>query len=340
MAPPPGEGTPGQPRDFADPFVMRDGDAFYAFATGARGVHLQAARSSDLSSWTPLGDALPRPASWASADPEFTWAPSVLPRQGRYVLYYTARDQASGFQCISRAVSSAPAGPYVDESTSPLVCDLGSRAEGSRCGSIDPSPFVEADGRAYLLWKSDENSAACHAAPRLWSQPLSDDGLSVSGDPALLATMDQPWEAPIIEGPSMIRQGGAYFLFYSANWYDGAKYAIGYATCSSAQGPCTKVTTGGPFLQSDGAVLGPGGQEFFTDLSGRTWMAYHGWTAPKAAYASGGVRSLRLAPVTFEGGAPRVDAGKGLVVDMGALGALLGEPRRMDDARTMLHPRQ
>lgn len=319
-APPRTEPASAAPLDFADPFVLRDGEAYYAFATGARGVHIQTARSRNHASWTLLGDALPRLGLWADDDPEFTWAPSVLPRQRRYVLYYTARHRASGYQCISRAVADAPAGPYVDDSSSPFVCDIdrsgSADAAERRCGSIDPSPFVDANGRAYLLWKSDENSPACHAPPRLWSQPLTEDGMSTAGDRAMLLAMDQPWEAPIIEGPSMLRRGEGYYLFYSANWYDGANYAIGYATCAGPSGPCTKVTKNGPLLKSDGAVLGPGGQEFFTDPEDRMWMAYHAWTAPHAAYASGGARSLRIAPVTFEGGAPKVGLGEALRVQM------------------------
>jgi beta-xylosidase len=318
-APVPTFTPPTDPRDFADPFVLHEGADFYAFATGARGLNFQVAQSRDLASWTLLADALPKLASWASTEPGYTWAPAILPRRDRYVLYYTARHKASGFQCISRAVAAAPAGPYVDDSTEPFVCEIGdpkANGAGSRCGSIDPSPFVDGDGRVFLIWKSDENSAACHAPTHLWSQPLSDDGLDLSGEPALLLTMDQAWETPIIEGPSMVRRAEGYYLFYSANWYDSARYAIGYAKCTGARGPCTKATTNGPLLQSGGADLGPGGQEFFTDGSERTWMAYHAWTAPHAAYASGGARTLRLAPVVFEGGAPRVDLSGALTVGM------------------------
>jgi hypothetical protein len=37
-------------------------------------------------------------------------------------------------------------------------------------------------------------------------------------------------------------------------------------------------------------------------------MAYHAWTAPHAAYAEGGARSLRMSRVTFSGGVPLIDA--------------------------------
>src|SRR5689334_9475510 len=52
--------------DFADPFVLRALGGYYAFATGARGAHLQLAWSRDLSAWTPAGDPLPKLPAWAA----------------------------------------------------------------------------------------------------------------------------------------------------------------------------------------------------------------------------------------------------------------------------------
>ena len=161
-----------------------------------------------------------------------------------------------------------------------------------------PSPFVDTNGKSYLLWKSDENSNSCKTAPRIWSQELSEDGMELVGAPAPLLTKDQPWEGDVIEGPSMIVSAARYLLFYSANRYDSAQYGVGYATCQGPQGPCTKVTVAAPLLNSQKEVLGPGGQEFFTDPLGTLWMAYHAWTS-RTTYAAGGARSLRLLRFTL-----------------------------------------
>lgn len=289
--------------DFADPFVLRVGDRYYAFATGAHGWNLQLAISTDLATWTPLGDPLPRLPEWAAEKPGLTWAPAVLEREAGYVLYYTTRDRASGFQCISRAFAARPDGPYVDDSAQPLICQADPSAQ--LCGSIDPSPFVDRDGRPYLLWKSDENSTACRTPPRLWAQQLSDDGRELLGAPISLLAREHAWEGDIVEAPSMVERGGFYYLFYSANWYEGSAYAIGYAICTSPLGGCRKVTVDSPFLKSGGAAAGPGGQELFTASDGTLWMAYHAWTAPHTSYAAGGARSLRLARLQFSSdGAP------------------------------------
>src|SRR4051794_19666177 len=75
--------------DFADPFVLREGDRYYAFATGARGQNIQVARSRNLADWTMLPDALPNLPDWAASVRGLTWAPSALRRGARFVLYYT-----------------------------------------------------------------------------------------------------------------------------------------------------------------------------------------------------------------------------------------------------------
>ena len=64
------------------------------------------------------------------------------------MLYYTAQLVNGGPQCISAAVASQPQGPFIDTSAGPFAC------QPTLGGSIDPSPFVNADGTPYLVWKS------------------------------------------------------------------------------------------------------------------------------------------------------------------------------------------
>lgn len=294
-------------RDFADPFVLRAGETYFAYATNRDDSNVQVARSRDLSSWELLPDALPRLPTWAAARQGLTWAPSVLQRGDRFVLYYTARHVASGFQCISRAVADRPEGPFRDESPAPFVCQV--EGETRFCGSIDPSPFVDPKGAVYLLWKSDENATACRGTSRIWAQAMTGDGLELTGDAKELTALDAPWEGPLLEGPSMIAAGGRYFLFYSANWWESDRYAIGYATCETALGPCRKQTGKEPFAKTAGKLFGPGGQEFFTDALGQTWMAFHAWTSAKTSYALGGVRALHFAMVEFADATPKLTRG-------------------------------
>jgi hypothetical protein len=169
---------------------------------------------------------------------------------------------------------------------------------------------VDTDGSVYLIWKSDQNNPACGSAPRIWSQKLSTVGVSVVGSPTQLLARDQVWEGAVIEAPSMVLDGGSYYLFYSANNYDTSYYSVGYAVCQSPVGPCVKKTVdqaGGAspaLIHSAGPAQGPGGQEFFRDMGGKLWVAYHAWTSPLVGYPSGGQRSLRIDSMSFSGGYP------------------------------------
>ena len=286
---------PVDPRDFPDPVVLHAGGVYFAFATNAGATNVQVMSSTDLVRWETQPDALPSVAAWAVRG--FTWAPTVLPWAGGYVLFYTAREPDAGRQAISLGYASAPGGPYVDESSAPLIYQL------PLGGSIDASPFVDTDGSAYVVWKADAN--AINQPSSLWIQPLAADGMTLAGAPTQVLGHDAAWERPLIEAPSMIYGAGTYYLFYSANWWNTNRYSIGYATATHVLGPYTKQTTTGPWFTSDSAVAGPGGQEWFTDGSGQLWMAYHGWQPTHVGYPRG-ARSLRLARVSLAGGPPLV----------------------------------
>ena len=292
-----GHTNPVYPADFPDPFILRVGDDYYAYATNARGKNLPVIRSSDLLTWEEAGekgDALPDLPPWAAVLQGLTWAPSVFPRDGGYVLYYVARNTATGQQCISHAVSESPDDPFVDDSEAPWLCQT------EQGGSIDPEPFVDDDGTAYLLWKNDGN--CCGLPVWLYAQRLSADGRALLGEPARLITYDQPWEHPLVENPSMVRHEGRYILIYSAGNYADRYYAVGYAVCDSPLGPCEKPADR-PILSSAGDSVGTGGASFFRDADGDLWIAYHAWTEPVVGYP-GGKRSLHLARVRWENGAP------------------------------------
>jgi beta-xylosidase len=275
--------NPVVPSDFPDPFVLADNGNYFAYATNAYGPNIQVLSSTDLRTWVLHLDALPSLPSWAIAGR--TWAPSVL-KTGAvdYVLYYSARNRSTGTSCIGRAHGHTPIGPFTDDAPAPLVCQ-----GGVQHGSIDPSPFVDWYGRPWLLWKSE--GLAGVEPTRLWSQPLSFDGLRFVGPPSELLHTDQPWEGPIIENPSMTWNGGKLLLFYSGGQWQNNSYGINWAHCAGMRGPCTKNL--GPWIRSIGPVIGPGGQDFFHTSDGQLWMSYHAWTSGSVGYPRG-VRTLRI----------------------------------------------
>ncbi len=283
--------------DVADPFILRVGKTYYAYSTEVANVQTPVRRSTDLVNWQYVGDALPVLPGWAQGG--FTWAPEVMPVGNGYVMYYTARDGASGRQCIGVATSTSPEGPFTDRSKEAFVCqtDLG--------GSIDASPFVDRDGQRYLYWKNDGN--CCNQFTSIWVQKLSADGTKLVGTARDLITNGALWEGNLIEAPNVYRRGNKYYLFYSAAAYDTDTYSVGYAVGTSPTGPFRKQTRDEPWLFTKGAVSGPGGQGVVTDAAGDTWLFYHAWTTGQVGYADpsdpsrpGGVRSLRIDRLTFD----------------------------------------
>jgi beta-xylosidase len=267
--------------DFPDPFVLQVGDTYYAYATNGNDKQVQTATSKDLQHWTPGPDALPTVAKkWAYNGA--TWAPEVMKIGDRYVLYYTTS------QKIGRAVASTPLGPFVDDSSRPLVDQL------TLGGSIDASPFRDDDGRLYLYWKNDGNSIG--QKTRIWVQRLSPDGLRVVGNPVDTGEAnDQVWEGQVVEGPTMWKHGGRYVLFYSGNDYASDAYAVGYATCKGPLGPCTDAPEN-PILTTKCAAHGPGHNAIFG-----AWTAYHSWNTAHTR------RQLWISPLEWKDDKPVVD---------------------------------
>jgi beta-xylosidase len=280
--------------DFPDPYVLAvralDGSTtWFSFATNTfEEGNVPVATSRDLRVWTRARDALPVRPSWAIRGP--AWSPSVLQIGSRFHLYYAVRNASSGKFCLSHAESSWPEGPYADTSLWAFLC------QDDRGGVIDPSPFVDADGTPWLLWKSEGHVGD---PARLWSQRLARDGKGLVGPRLSILVPDRAWEAGIVEAPAMVRAWGAYWLLYSGNRWDTGMYAVGYARCATPAGPCTKAD--GPILTGAPGAPGPGSLEVFDAGRGVIGVAYHAWSGPRVGYPHG-TRSLRVGRLALERG--------------------------------------
>jgi beta-xylosidase len=291
-------------RNFADPFVLEVDGTYYAYATGNLTFNIQVTTSTDLVHWERVREALPRLPLWQPTSKGLTWAPEVAATDTGYVMHYTGRDVQAGLQCLGVAVADDPAGPFVDESTEPLLCqhDLG--------GSIDSSPFLDADGTRYLLWKSDGN--CCGIPVRMFISELRPDAMTLVGETTDLGlAVDAPWERNLIEAPTLLLRDGTYYLFFSANDYGSRNYAAGYATSSKVRGPYVDAEEN-PILSTDIAVgtagqpAGPGHQSIIADGADDLWIVYHAWDSGLIGDSIGGRRSMWIDELVFEDGRPVV----------------------------------
>jgi beta-xylosidase len=224
---------------------------------------------------------------------------------GRFVLYFNARHatltrtetppggpQVHKRHCLGAAVADRPEGPFqgID---APLVC-----AEFPH-GTIDAAVFRDGPGGPlYLYYKEDSN--CCGGAAAIWAQGLSEDGLAALAAPVkLVAANDSPekhddWEWQVVEAPTMVKRGNAYYLFYSGNFFGNRNYAVGYLVCATPRGPC-RDNGDNPILWAHKAspLLGPGHQSVL-DEGGRSWIFYHGWNEDPDARERPGVHKRCL----------------------------------------------
>lgn len=264
---------PAIDRDFPDPDVLRTPNGYVAYATNANRRNVQVAVSEDLERWTVRSeDALPVLPPWVI--PGKTWAPEVSSFDaGRYTMYFTATDAASGRQCIGRAVASDPLGPFASTDDGMLVCPAD---EG---GAIDAG-VAHVDGAPYLLWKNDGN--CCGLDTWLYASPLSADGSRIIGERIPLVRQTAPWEGDLVEAPTLVDRGDELVLLYSANGYAGDAYAIGMARAPGLDGPWAKSPE--PILATEGSAFrGPGGQDLVEAPDGSLRLALHSWNRSYSA---------------------------------------------------------
>ncbi len=288
--------------NFPDPDVLVVGRVYHAYATNSGGSNVQHATSTDLRHWTMHRDAAPTLGAWVDQSCTFTpggstdrcvWAPDVNRIDaGHYVLYYAARDKASGKQCIGASTASSPNGPFVPAGSTPLVCPT------SQGGAIDPSMYTE-NGKRYLLWKADGN--CCNLPAIIYLQPLSANGLTLTGPATELIRNTQPFEGSVVEAPDLVKHDGRYYLFYSANNFAGGLYATGWASSASLTGPYTKSPD--PLMSSElfrNHVIGPGGEDVVRGTDGGWKIFFHGWD-PTYSY-----RALYVRTLSWPAGRPKV----------------------------------
>jgi len=228
---------------------------------------------------------------WASKQ---LWAPDAAFRNGRYYLYFPARDKAGIFR-IGVAIGERPEGPFKAE-PSPIAGTY----------SIDPCCLNDDDGRAWLVWggiwggqlqlwrtgKFDPagREPADHEpaiGPRL--AELDVDMKSFKGGITELLILDEQGK-PLLagdhdrryfEGPWIHKYKGTYYLSYST----GDTHYLVYATSDNPRGP---FTYRGRFLEP---VIGWTTHHSIVEHGGKWWLFHHD------ASLSGGKNHLRCIKV-------------------------------------------
>lgn len=222
------------------------------------------------------GEALNmRDVPWVSNQ---MWAPDAAYKDGKYYLYFPARDKDGIFR-LGVAVSDSPVGPFQPEPN---------YIEGSF--SIDPAVFVDDDGKAYCynggLWggqlekwqtfsyieNPEEIPADAPALGPVFAQ-LTDDMKEFATKPQFIQILDENGE-PIkagdeerryFEGPWVHKFNGKYYLSYST----GTTHYIVYAEGDKPEGPFTYK---GRILEP---VIGWTTHHSIVEYHGKWYLFYH-----------------------------------------------------------------
>jgi beta-xylosidase len=232
--------NPVIPGDHPDPTIVRIGDAFYASATSASWAPIfPVFRSTDLVSWQQVGAVLPTAPRWADGN---FWAPELVRWSSRMLAFYSA-SRSGGTPCLGVASAARPEGPWRDRG--PVLCRPG--------GTIDVDPFTDADGSRWLLFKRLGPGRGIYAIR------FSERRLRAVGHARELIAPDAGWEQGVTEGPTLVRHGGAYLLFYAGGHCcrPPCTYAEGVARARSLLGPYTK-DPANPLLSGNQAWRCPG----------------------------------------------------------------------------------
>lgn len=252
-----------------DPFILRQGDTYYMYATSAPDG-FKYFYSADLENWT-AGGYCYGGSSWGEKD---FWAPEVYERNGKFYMFFTARWKQTHSLRIGVAVADNPRGEFKDLA-GPLF-DFGYAA-------IDATLFRDDDGKEYLYYVRDcsENIINGVHTSEIYCAEISPDYRSLTGEPIKISSPDVPWETSLSdewrwnEGPAVWKRNGKYYLNYSANCFNSRDYSIGCAESASPRGKFEKYGDNPVLKYREGDFSGPGHNSFFEGKDGKLYTAFH-----------------------------------------------------------------
>ncbi|HYG07141.1 MAG TPA: glycoside hydrolase family 43 protein [Stenotrophomonas sp.] len=291
---------------FPDPAVTRVGDRYYLVnSTFAYFPGIPVFESEDLVHWRLLGHAIDRPGQL-----DFTglgtsrgvFAPSIAHHDGTFYIFNTAVDNGGNYYLTAKN----PAGPWSDPVWLPGV------------DGIDPSLFIDDDGRAYLLNNGPPEGKPRYEGHRaIWLQAFDlKSGQPFGPRKVLIDGGVEPQKNPIwIEGPHIYRRDGWYYLS-CAEGGTGPQHSQVVLRARSPWGPFTPYAHNPILTQRDlpanraDPIANAGHADLVEGKDGSWWAIF----LASRIYGDGHYQTGRetfLLPVTWRDGWPVIlDAGK------------------------------
>lgn len=298
--------------EFGDPYILKASNGtYYMIGTGGVKDGFKMYSSTDLKNWNDEGRIYQgnTESSWNTAN---FWAPEMYEHNGKFYLLFSAdwrenpTNELENFR-IGVAVSDSPTGPYTDLLDRPIF-DPGYPV-------IDGNLLFEND-KVYLYYSRCCYKHAVESEVADWAREkgiyneieeswvygveLKPDFSGVIGEPVMLlrppvsmSNQQAEWESRSVtsgevnrrwtEGSYILKNADTYYVMYSANFFGGKNYAVGYATSKSPLGPFEKAANN-PVLQKNveqgGIVTGTGHNSVTVSPDGKQMLCvYHGRTS-------------------------------------------------------------
>lgn len=187
--------------DYSDPDAIRVGDKFYMTASSFNCIPgLPILESYDLVNWELTGYALQKqPPFDVYSKPQHgngVWAPCIRYHNNTFHIYYPDPDYG-----IYVVKAKQATGPWSE----PVLVKEGK-------GLIDPAPFWDDNGKAYLVYAFAGSRAGFKSV--LAACTMNGEGTQANTDDRLV--YDGHVDDPTIEGPKVYKRNGYYYIFAPA----------------------------------------------------------------------------------------------------------------------------
>jgi xylan 1,4-beta-xylosidase len=190
---------------YPDPSVLKVGTDYYLInSTFSYFPGIPVFHSKDLKNWKQIGNVISRPSQMNFMGHRMTrglFAPAISHHNGTYYVTCTLIDKGGNFIVTAKN----PAGPWSDPTFLPEV------------KGIDPSLYIDEDGKAYILYNSDAPDYkplySGHRTIRMYEFDLKN--LKVVGEEKILVNggVDISKKPEWIEGPHILKANGFYYLY-------------------------------------------------------------------------------------------------------------------------------
>lgn len=280
-----------------DPTMIKQGQYYYEIITGdaETRTYLPIRRSTDLVNWTYLGTVFTTPPAWLVAElgitPDDFWAPDLNYFDGEYHLYYAASSFGTNNSVIGLTTNvtldpSSPDYQWVDQGM------VFRSSTTDTFNAIDPDVVFDNDGVPWMSFGSFWDGVKMR-------QLDVATGLLSTADTTLYSIASRGGAA--IEGPSIVRHGGYYYLFVSLDYCCrgvNSDYRVAVGRSTSVTGPYvdaegTSMLAGGgtELLRGYNDFQGPGGGDVF--VQGQTALyVHHYYDAEDEGDPKGSVRTI------------------------------------------------